>query len=170
MFGRGRGGPNLFTDDCLSAQLNGKFWFGDPLSGDKFSKELKNVQDPRHFYNQVTCTFLFIIVNVFFMIRIFHHAQQQHHHSLHHLVSFTDPLASSLSATIYNIVTIINNIVTIIYNIVTILICVKMAENYEEVVRGWGYNMPEVKKQNHSFHQKVLVVCILTTNSIPDGS
>ena len=21
----------------------------------------------------------------------------------------------------------------------------QMAENYEEVVRGWGYNMPEVK-------------------------
>ena len=57
--GEGEGELNLFTDDCLSDQLNGKFWFGDPLSGEKFGKELKNVQDPRQFYNQVACDPLF---------------------------------------------------------------------------------------------------------------
>ena len=41
---------------CLF-QLNGKFWFGDPLSGEKFSKELKNVENPRNFYNQVSTLF-----------------------------------------------------------------------------------------------------------------
>ena len=35
---------------------------------------------------------------------------------------------------------------TIIFNILIISILYQMAENYEEVVRGWGYNMPEVTK------------------------
>ena len=37
-------------------QLNGRFWFGDTLCGEKFSKELKNVEDPRQFYNEVSNT------------------------------------------------------------------------------------------------------------------
>jgi len=61
----------LLTIYAWTGQLNGRFWFGDTLCGEKFSKELKNVEDPRQFYNE-------------------------------------------------------------------------MAENYEEVVRGWGYNMPEM--------------------------
>ena len=60
-------------------------------------------------------TLFFVIIFMLNMIRIIHHAQH-HHHSLHHLASFTNPLASSearnLSTTIYNIVT------SIYYNIV----------------------------------------------------
>ena len=73
-------------------QLNGRFWFGDTLCGEKFSKELKNVEDPRQFYNEVSSIKSKIKVSVFFMS-----------------------------------------------------VVPQMAENYEEVVRGWGYNMPEVK-------------------------
>ena len=58
---------------CLF-QLNGKFWFGDPLSGEKFSKELKNVENPRNFYNQVstfmTSTIFDILTSTIFNILI----------------------------------------------------------------------------------------------------
>ena len=73
--------------------MNGRFWFGDTLCGEKFSKELKNVEDPRQFYNEVSSIKSKIKVSVFFMS-----------------------------------------------------VVPQMAENYEEVVRGWGYNMPEVRE------------------------
>ena len=46
-------------------QLNGRFWFGDTLCGEKFSKELKNVEDPRQFYNEVSSKKSKIKVSVF---------------------------------------------------------------------------------------------------------
>ena len=46
-------------------QLNGRFWFGDTLCGEKFSKELKNVEDPRQFYNEVSSIKSKIKVSVF---------------------------------------------------------------------------------------------------------
>ena len=53
---------------CTSPpQLNGRFWFGDTLCGEKFSKELKNVEDPRQFYNEVSSTKSKIKVSVFYV-------------------------------------------------------------------------------------------------------
>ena len=53
-------------------QLNGKFWFGDPQTGEKFGRILKdpkkNVQDPLHFYNQVPTFSMIMIINFFFII------------------------------------------------------------------------------------------------------
>ena len=91
-------------------------------------------------------TLFFVIIFMINMIRIIHHAQH-HHHSLHHLASFTDPLASSETSSLQYCY---NHHRRYLHH----LISVKMAENYEEVVRGWGYNMPEVKKQNHHIYQQ----------------
>jgi len=61
----------LVTVYAWTGQLKGKFWFIDPRNGDRFSKTIKNVVDPKDYYEE-------------------------------------------------------------------------MAGTYEEVVRAWGYNMPEV--------------------------
>ena len=55
----------FFLSFCSLFQLNGRFWFGDTLCGEKFSKELKNVEDPRQFYNEVSSTKSKIKVSVF---------------------------------------------------------------------------------------------------------
>ena len=54
-----------FCTPSSPRQLNGRFWFGDTLCGEKFSKELKNVEDPRQFYNEVSSIKSKIKVSVF---------------------------------------------------------------------------------------------------------